>query len=189
MEEENVKKSVREILEEDKNNMILKIHQSKYYGYQNKNKELFKKHYRSLGLKWKESVNLDGVLSDGWYNNDNSVYLLKLPEDGEYKKFTGNSDRMFMFLKSIGAIEYEGDEKGVHIDYSDSKGFITQHERYGYFIGGDLISHYRTEELLKDMPANWDVNWGYKKVVIVNDVKSNIKKRVIIRRKINDNKV
>ncbi len=140
--------------------MILKIHQSKYYGHQGRTKELFKKKYRSAGLKWMTSVNLNGEMVDGWISADFKEYLLKLPEDGVFKRFKGNSEKMIMFLKSCGAEEFDENVAGCHVDYNDSKEFMTQQKRYSCFIGADLISHYRTEELLKGMPENWGVNWG-----------------------------
>lgn len=144
--------------------MILKIEQSKYYGHQGKTKELFKKKYRGLHLKWMTDVNIDGTLSDGWMNDDKSQYLLKLPEEGEFKRFTGNSVGMIEFLKLQGAIEVEGEEKGVHIYYDDQKGFLTQQDRFGTFIGADLINHYRVEEILKGVSENWNIRWSDKNV-------------------------
>ena len=61
--------------------MILKIEKSKYYGFQNKTKELFKKKYRSLKLKWMESVKLGDEIVDGWFDGNKTQYLLKLPEE------------------------------------------------------------------------------------------------------------
>lgn len=144
--------------------MILKIEQSKYYGYQGKTKELFKKKYRGLHLKWMTDVNIDGTLSDGWISDDKSQYLLKLPEEGEFKRFTGNSVGMIEFLKLQGAIEVEGNEKGTHINYDDNKGFLTQFDRFGTFVGADLINHYRVEEILKGMPENFGIKWSDKSI-------------------------
>ena len=166
--------------------MILKIEQSKYYGYQNKNKELFKKKYRSLKLKWMENVKLGDDIVDGWMNDDRTQYLLKLPEENEFKRFTGNSLGMIEFLKNHGAIEIEGTEKGTHIDYDDQKGFLTQQDRFGTFIGADLMNHYRVEEILKDMSDDWSVNWGTNNFNLKKDVETVIEtvkpKRRIIRR-------
>lgn len=139
--------------------MIVKIHQSNYYGYMNKTKELFKKKYRGLGLRWMEKVTLpDGSVVDGWFSQDKKEYLLKLPEEGEIKRFTGNSSKMIDFLVSCGAeIINNGnkeEEKGCHIDYNDMKGYSTQESRYGMFIGGDLESHYLLEWILKKYPDN-----------------------------------
>lgn len=155
--------------------MILKIEQSKYYGYQGKTKELFKKKYRGLKLKWMTDVKLGDDIVDGWMNDDKTEYLLKLPEEGEFKRFTGNSIRMFEFLKTHGAIEVEGEEKGCHIDYNDSKGFLTQIDRFGTFIGADLMNHYRVEEILKNFPENWGVKWSDKNISMsINDVNSKV---------------
>ncbi len=162
--------------------MILKIEQSKYYGYNNKTKILFVQVYkRKPKLTWTENVNLDGNLCDGWFSDDKKEYLLKLPEEGEFKRFTGNSVRMFEFLKNHGAIEVEGDEKGVHIDYDDQKGFLTQVDRYGRFVGADLMNHYRVEEILVGMPENWGIKWsnkiGVSKIPTRDEIaKDNVKK-------------
>jgi len=159
--------------------MILKIEQSKYYGYQGKVKALFKKRYRGLKLKWMTNVKIGDDIVDGWMNNDVTQYLLKLPEESGFKRFTGNSVGMFEFLKSHGAIEVEGIEKGCHIDYDDMMGFITMEDRFGRCVGSDLYSHYRTEEMLKAMPENWGIKWSEPKVNVVK------KKLVrVIRRKI-----
>ncbi len=151
--------------------MILKIEQSKYYGYQGKTKELFKKKYRSLKLKWMTDVNIEGTLSDGWISDDKFQYLLKLPEEGSFKRFTGNSIGMFEFLKDHGAIEVEGEEKGCHMDYNDMMGFLTQFDRFGTFVGADLINHYRVEEILKGMPESWNIKWSEKSISSLIDNK------------------
>lgn len=154
--------------------MIIKIEQSKYYGHQNKTKELFKKKYRSLKLKWMENVKIGDEIVDGWVSDDLKQYLLKLPEENEFKRFTGNSDGMIEFLKSHGAIVISGNEKGCHIDYDDKKGFMTMEDRFGRFVGSDLYSHYRTEEMLKEMPDNF-INWNKevtkKKLRIIRRIK------------------
>jgi len=144
--------------------MILKIEQSKYYGYQGKTKELFKKKYRGLKLKWMTNININDSIVDGWISDDRTQYLLKLPEEGSFKRFTGNSVRMIEFLKLQGAIEVEGEEKGVHIDYNDQKGFLTQFDRFGTFVGADIINHYRVEEILKDIPDSFSIKWSEKSI-------------------------
>ena len=116
-------------------------------------------------MRWMENVDVDGVLSDGWFNGDKSQYLLKLPEEGEFKRFVGNSEGMITFLKLHGAEELDEDVRGCHVDYNNSKGFVTQKDRYGSFVGGDLVNHYRVEEILKDMSDNWGVVWSDKIVI------------------------
>lgn len=140
--------------------MILKIDKSKYYGYNGKTKELFKKKYRSLKLKWMESVAFEGGVVDGWFSEDLKQYLLKLAEEGEFKRFTGNSVGMIEFLKNYGGVVVEGEERGSHIDYNDMGGYMDQVERYGRFLGGDLVGHYRVEEMLRGVEENWGVRWG-----------------------------
>ncbi len=139
--------------------MILKIHQDKYYGYNFNNKKIFKKKYHSAGLKWMVGVNLNGEIVDGWISSNMKEYLLKLPEEGVYKRFTGNSEKMIEFLVSCGGEVFEGEEKGAHVDYGDMKGFTTQKDRYGEFIGADLLSGYRFREILKDATLNWGCVW------------------------------
>ena len=167
--------------------MILKIEQSKYYGHQNKTKELFKRKYRSLKLKWMENVKLGDDIVDGWMNDDRTQYLLKLPEEGQFKRFTGNSVGMIEFLKRHGAIEFEGEEKGVHKNYDVIMGCRTQQERFGNFIGADLMNHYIIEEILKEMPENWGVNWVTNNYMLKKEIEIIIKcvipKRKIIRRR------
>lgn len=159
--------------------MILKIEQSKYYGYQGKTKELFKKKYRGLKLKWMTNVKLGDSIVDGWMNADKSQYLLKLPEEGEFKRFTGNSIGMIEFLKMQGAVEVEGEEKGTHIDYEDKKGFSTMEDRFGRIVGPDVYAHYRTEELLKNMPENWGIKWSDKLKDIVDKKFDKIERKVV----------
>ena len=151
--------------------MILKIEKDKYYGHQGKTKKLFMQVYgRVPKLKWMEKVELNGDIVDGWFSVDKKEYLLKLPMEGEFKRFTGNSERMFEFLKSHGAIEVEGEEKGTHIDYNDQKGFLTQQDRFGTFVGADIINHYRVEEILKGMPDSWGIKWSNKSISpLIND--------------------
>lgn len=151
--------------------MIIKIEKDKYYGYNNKTKELFKKKYRSLKLKWMESVKLGDEVVDGWFDDSMKQYLLKLPEEGNMKRFTGNSIGMIEFLKNRGAVVSEGEERGVHINYDDKMGFVDQIERYGNFIGADLVGHYRAEEILRGMMENWGVRWSEKRVDVVKDDK------------------
>ena len=160
--------------------MILKIEKEKYYGYNNKTKELFKKKYRSLKLKWAESVKIGDGVVDGWISDDMKQYLLKLPEEGNFKRFTGNSIGMFEFLKNHGAVEFEGEEKGSHINYDDTMGFIDQVNRYGTFVGADLVSHFRVEEILREMPEMWHVKWGndnHKELIVKRKIRI-IKRRI-----------
>lgn len=140
--------------------MIIKIEKDKYYGHQNKTKMLFKNVYNKVPkLKWMEKVELNGVIVDGWFSLDKKEYLLKLEMEENFKRFTGNSERMFTFLKNHGAIEVDDKENGLHIDYNDQKGFLTMEDRFGRCVGSDLYSHYRTEEMLKEMPENWGIVW------------------------------
>lgn len=155
--------------------MILKIEESKYYGHQGKIKGLFKQTYRKVPkLTWMEKVELNGVIVDGWFSLDKKEYLLKLEMEGNFKRFTGNSERMFTFLKNHGAIEVDGEESGLHIDYKDNKGFISNEELDRIHIIG--WSHYRTEELLKNVPDNF-IKWSEPKVN--NVIEKKIVRRII----------
>lgn len=146
--------------------MILKIEKDKYYGHQGKTKKLFISMYKRVPkLKWTEKVELNGAIVDGWFSADKKEYLLKLPEEGIFKRFTGNSERMFEFLKNHGAKEVEGEERGCHIDYDDTRGYITQFDRFVKFVGADLYSHYRVEEMLRNIPEdNWGIKWSEKSI-------------------------
>lgn len=166
--------------------MILRIEQSKYYGYQGKTKELFKKKYRGLKLKWMTNVKIGDDIVDGWISDDKTQYLLKLPEENEFKRFTGNSVGMIEFLKSYGAIEIEGEERGTHIDYDDQKGFTTQIDRFGTFIGADLINHYRVEEILKDIPDSFSIKWSNKNISSLIDNKKEKVEKVESNKKMNE---
>lgn len=159
--------------------MILKILASQYYGHQGKTKALFMKHYKKIGLKWMENVELSGNMVDGWFSSDMKEYLLKLVEEGEYKRFTGNSKGMINLLLSYGAVEFDEDSKGEHINYNDNKGFITQEDRFGHFVGADLYSSYRIRELLSKVPDDMGIVWNEKK--IDNCGKSNVRKRIVRR--------
>ena len=80
--------------------MKLRIHEKPYY----KNKEKFKKMYKSLGMWWEEGTKVGDV----WRNKDFSSYLRKIPEMNGCKRFIAvNVPDMVLFLKSIGAEEYD----------------------------------------------------------------------------------
>lgn len=163
--------------------MILKISSNLYYGHQGKTKALFMKHYKKLGLKWMESIELNGKIVDGWFSSDKKEYILKLVEEGELKRFTGNSVGMIDFLKGCGAVEFEVEAVGEHINYNDNKGYITQFDRFGKFVGADLFWSYRMREILKDVPDNWNgVIWSAPKYENVVNIEK-VKRKIIIRRK------
>ena len=80
--------------------MKLRIPEKPYY----KNKEKFKKLYKSLGMWWEEGTKVGDV----WRNKDFSSYLRKIPEMNGCKRFIPfNVPDMVLFLKSIGAEEYD----------------------------------------------------------------------------------
>ncbi len=140
--------------------MILKIPEELYYGEKNKTKKLFMLEYKKLGLQWLEGVRIGEDLVSGWFSIDRKKYLLKLPEEGKIKRFSGNCEEMFTFLKGIGAVETEVKDTLVFTVNNRYDRCRSQIERFGRFVGADLYSHYRAEELLKEMPDNWGVIWS-----------------------------
>ena len=144
----------------------IKLRQDVYYGPKNVNKNKFMRMYKKLGLVWKTD-NIDGVIVDGWINKDKSQYIIKLPEEGDFKRFTFyGCDEIYDFFINLGAISFElsdKEEKDREKDKVDISGTCesnidSQEEKYE-FIGADLWSGYKTRKLLKKMPDNWGVIW------------------------------
>lgn len=148
--------------------IYLKIHQDPYYT----KKKDFVKVYKKLRLAWEERKDIDGELVNGWFfSNRIDEYVLKLPEEGEFKRFQiKGCQAMVNFLKSIGAVEFNIGEKGekgekvVNTDNTSREAQeiqrVTQEERFGHFVGADLWNGYRVREILKNMPDNWGVIWN-----------------------------
>lgn len=135
----------------------IKIKESVYYGPKNVNKNKFMRMYKKLGLTWREYVEIEDKRVDGWFNEDKSQYIIKLSQEGEYKrlKFYGCDD-IYDYFISLGAETFDyGKEDITNLDNSTVKD-----NGYGYrFIGADLWSNYRTVQLLKKAPMNWGVKW------------------------------
>ncbi len=111
-----------------------------------------------------------------WHNTDSTVYLSKLPEDGEYKRFIGNCQPLIDWLKGIGAQEIMGGIIKINsaIYYANKNAFMRKYKALGlrwegieepnqfegyHFFGADMDSHKRLEEQLKDMSDYWGVIW------------------------------
>ena len=132
----------------------IKIKQDIYYGPKNINKNRFMRMYKKLGLGWRTEENIEGSVVDGWFNKDKSQYIIKLVEEGEYKRLKFHRcDGIYDYFISLGAIPFDYEKETS----STVKvgGDIDEYR----FIGADLWSHHRTEQLLKDMPADWGVKW------------------------------
>lgn len=132
----------------------IKIKQDIYYGPRNSNKNKFVRMYKKLNLVWK-TEKIDGVLVDGWFNKDKSQYIVKLPEEGDYKRFKFHRcDNIYDYFIGLGGVTFELSDKDSIIGSSATNDI----EDYK-FVGADLWSHYRTKQLLKNMPDNWGIKW------------------------------
>lgn len=152
----------------DKTIRALKLKQDIYYGEKNINKKQFMKLYKKkeLALRWVENTSVGGEIVNCWINEDRSQYIIKLPEEGEYKRFKFyGCDEIYNFFVSLGAIPFDYTKEIIpepaHLTDQFDKtnvGKVEKQEEYE-FIGADLWSGYRTRQLLKDMPDNWGVKW------------------------------
>ncbi len=157
----------------DRTIRAIKLNQDIYYGPKNVNKNKFVRMYKKLGLTWTENISVDGIMADGWFNKDRSQYIIKLMEDGDYKrfKFYGCDDIYDYFLGLGGVVFDHTKENSISANYlnneinnkktgSDIKdSSIDNFDEYYRFVGPDLWSGYRTRQLLKNMPDNWGVIW------------------------------
>lgn len=132
----------------------IKLKQDIYYGPKNSNKNKFVRMYKKLNLVWK-TEKIDGVLVDGWFNKDKSQYIIKLPEEGDYKRFKFyGCDKIYDYFIGLGAVTFELSDKD-NISSSTTKDIDEDYK----FVGADLWAHYRTKQLLKNMPDNWGIKW------------------------------
>lgn len=146
----------------------IKLVQSAYYGPNDDNKKKFVKMYKKLGLVWKTEY-INGGLSDGWFNKDKSQYIIKLPEEGEFKRFKFyGCDDIYDYFVTLGAVAFDYKENliaanKITVDNTSANttvgGKIENCAEEYEFIGADLWSGYRTRQLLKNMPDNWGVIW------------------------------
>lgn len=135
----------------------LKLKQDIYYGPKNSNKNKFVRLYKKIGLVWREGVNIDGNIVDCWCNADKSQYIIKIPEEGEFKRFKFHGcNEIYNYFLSLGAISFELSDNDEITGPSKKNEIIDDEYK---FVGADLWAHYRTEQLLKDMPLNWGVKW------------------------------
>ena len=153
---------------EDSSNIVgrkirtIKLKQDIYYGPKNTNKNKFMRMYKKLGLIWRTET-IGGVVVDGWISKDKSQYIIKLPEEGDYKRFKFyGCDEIYNYFISLGAVTFDLSENkdnisGINIQKKD--GIVdTKDEKYE-FIGADLWSGHMTRRLLKNIPDNWGVIW------------------------------
>ncbi len=146
----------------------IKLKQGAYYGPKNENKNRFMKMYKSLSLVWK-SENIEGMIVDGWFNRDKSQYIIKLTEEGDYKRFKFHGcDDIYSYFMSLGAVKFDYVENSetrvctdvkANIKGENVPGEYCSYDRDKSFVGADLWSGYRMRQLLRDMPDNWGVIW------------------------------
>lgn len=146
----------------------LKLKQDIYYGENDINKKQFVKMYKKkeLGLRWIENTSVGGEIVNCWINQDRSQYIIKLPEEGEYKRFKFyGCDEIYNFFVSLGAISFDYTKEKIpestrltnHLDKTNVD--KVEEQEKCEFIGADLWSGYRTRQLLKGMPDNWGIKW------------------------------
>ncbi len=141
----------------------IKLMQDVYYGPNDENKKKFVKMYKKLGLVWKTEY-INGAVSDGWFNRDKSQYIIKLSEEGEFKRFKFyGCDEIYDYFVALGAITFDYkdnliDANKTTVDNAIGIKIGNDTEEYD-FIGADLWSGYRTRQLLKNVPDNWGVIW------------------------------
>lgn len=109
----------------------LKVNVDTYYAH----KMEFVCLYTALKLKWSHDILFQNQLVSGWFNHDKSVYLLKLPLEGNFKCFKGNCPELRTFLSNLQSIPTT---KRIP------------------FVGMDIeYNHNKFQELLKQLPADW----------------------------------
>lgn len=161
------------IVVSDRTIKAIKLKEEIYYGPNDINKKAFVKMYKSkkLGLRWMENISIDGTIVSCWTNEDRSQYIIKLLEEGGYKRFKFyGCEEIYNYFISLGAITFDyTKENSISPSYldnytdkdssgKDTSGKDTSGEDRG-FIGADLWSGYRTRQLLEGMPNNWGVKW------------------------------
>lgn len=145
----------------------IKLKQDIYYGPKNINKNKFMGMYKKIGLRWVEYTSIDGEIVNCWINQDRSQYIIKLFEEGEYKRFKFyGCDEIYDYFIGLGAVKFDyTKEKELEptqlSNFTNKNGGIetSELEEPYRFVGADLWSGYRTRQLLRDMPDNWGVIW------------------------------
>lgn len=167
----------------------IKLKEDIYYGPKKINKNRFMRMYKKLGFTWIEDIAIDGKIVSGWFNEDRSQYIIKLLEDGDFKRFVFyGCDEIYDYFVDLGAVTFDSTkENSISPSYQNSQ--ITNYnsgntntsvgstnigntgtsvgnanipscvDGYDEFVGADLWSGYRTRQLLKDMPDNWGIIW------------------------------
>lgn len=141
----------------------IKVKQDIYYGPKNANKNKFVRIYKKLNLVWIEGEKIGDTSVDGWFNKDRSQYIIKLSEEGGYKRFKFyGCDDIYDYFVSLGGITFELQDKDNIVSPSSQKigsGKDNEDDENYRFIGADLSSHHRLEKMLKKVPLNWGVIW------------------------------
>lgn len=85
----------------------IKLKQDIYYGPKNANKNKFVRIYKKLKLVWR-TESIGGIMVDGWFNNDKSQYIIKLLEDGDFKRFKFyGCDEIYDYFVNLGGFAFD----------------------------------------------------------------------------------
>lgn len=155
----------------------IKLKEGAYYGPNDINKKQFVKMYKSkkLDLKWTENTSIGGAIVSCWINKDRNQYIIKLLEEGGYKRFKFyGCEEIYDYFISLGAIPFDYTKENAtspsYLSNYNEKGAtdviegktvecVSDIEEDRGFVGADLWSGYRTRQMLKGMPDNWGIKW------------------------------
>jgi hypothetical protein len=100
----------------------IKLKQDIYYGPKNVNKNKFVRMYKKLKLVWRTD-NIDGMMVDGWFNGDKSQYIIKLMEDGDFKRFKFyGCDEIYDYFVDLGGVVFDHNkEDSLSSNYNNNK--------------------------------------------------------------------
>ena len=63
---------------------------------------------KKLDLKWTENTSIGGAIVSCWINQDRTQYIIKLLEEGDYKRFKFfGCDEIYNYFISLGAIPFD----------------------------------------------------------------------------------
>lgn len=101
----------------------IKLKEDVYYGPKNANKNKFVRIYKKLGFKWITDVSLNGMMVDGWFNSDKSQYIIKLLEDGDFKRFKFyGCDEIYDYFVDLGGVVFDHTkEDSLSSNYQNNK--------------------------------------------------------------------
>jgi hypothetical protein len=101
----------------------IKLKEDVYYGPKNANKNKFVRMYKKLGLVWTTYVPLNGMTVDGWFNSDKSQYIIKLLEDGDFKRFKFyGCDEIYDYFVDLGGVVFDHTkEDSLSSNYQNNK--------------------------------------------------------------------